>query len=290
MRDGDRGHWLPFLEWMITTSCDLACPGCDRFIEYNHNWTENYEDLVKNMEQWSRHLDPDNFTIIGGEPLIHPRIDDIVRTVRRVFDHATIEIFTNGFLLKKRKDLIDTLLELGNCKIHVSYHNSNPEVIEYLDTQVEKYILKNRPWYQVDRKTWKYKDVEFSKGNATLGNEWYDYRKTVNGVLKPWDEGKPEISYANCDVNVIPIIYNNRLYKCPPISMVRTHLEKFNMTEDPDWRPYYNYKGLGLDCTEEELEDFIDNIKKPHAICNMCPANPNKKPQQEAIIKHRMLK
>lgn len=105
LRDGNRGHWLPFLEWMVTTSCDLACPGCDRFIDYNHNWTESYEDIDKNMSFWSKHLDPDNFTLIGGEPLLHPYIYDIIRSTRKHFDHATIEIYTNGLLFPKRPKL-----------------------------------------------------------------------------------------------------------------------------------------------------------------------------------------
>ena len=89
---------------MITTSCDLACPGCDRFIDHNLPFTEKYEDIIENMEAWFRRLDPDHLTIIGGEPLLHPRIYDILKEARRIFDHATIEVYTNGFLLPKRPD------------------------------------------------------------------------------------------------------------------------------------------------------------------------------------------
>ena len=29
---------------MITTSCDLACPGCDRFIDHGHAFVEKFEE------------------------------------------------------------------------------------------------------------------------------------------------------------------------------------------------------------------------------------------------------
>ena len=90
--------------------------------------------------------------------------------------------------------------------------------------------------------------------------------------------------------NVYPIIYKNRLYKCPPISMLETHLTKSLQLDDNDWKPYLEYKGLGVDFKESDLEEFIDNIQKPHSICAMCPANPVLKRQEEAIVKHKVEK
>ena len=72
--------------------------------------------------------------------------------------------------------------------------------------------------------------------------------------------------------------------------MVETHLTKSFQLGDEDWAPYLAYKGLGTDFNEEELEEFIDNIQKPHAICGMCPANPQLKKQPNALVKHRLEK
>lgn len=287
MRDRDRGHWLAFLEWMVTTSCDLACPGCDRFIDHNHNWTEDYDLLQSRMTEWSKHLDPDNFTIIGGEPLIHPRIYDIVKTARSCFDHATIEIYTNGLLLSKRKKLIDVLLDNGPAKISLTFHNKNETVRQKINENIKKYIFKNLHWFQTGPNSWQYQDLTFEVTDTTDGG-WYDYRKTQNGLLKPWQDNDPAASYAACGVNIFPIIYDGRLYKCPPISMLHTHLAKFNRLDDVDWQKYLKYKGVGLDANEETIEQFIDNITSPHEICGMCPANPLLKPQEEALVKHRI--
>lgn len=284
MRDGDRGHWLQYLEWMITTSCDLACPGCDRFIDFDHRWHQDFDKLCQNMNEWSDHLDPDNLTIIGGEPLIHPEIYNILKHARKTFNHARIEVFSNGLLLSKKPKLLKTLLDIQPAKLHITFHNKNPQVRKSIEDNIKKHIFKNYQWRMVHEKLWKFQDVELEISDPTEGG-WYDYRQNINGVLKPWKDNNPELSYQNCTANIYPIIYKNRLYKCPPISMLRTHAEKYGLTDDEDWEPYLKYKGLGLDFNESDLEEFIDNINKPHSICNMCPANPKLKPQEEAFVK-----
>jgi len=289
LRDGDRGHWIPFLEWMITTSCDLACPGCDRFIDHNHNWTEDFSLIEERMESWSQDLDPDNITLIGGEPLIHPKIYDIIKTSRKYFDHARIEVYTNGLLLPKKPRLVENLLKIGNGKISLTFHNKQPEVRSKIEENVRKFIFKDYMWRQVNSNTWQYKDLTFEYNDTTDGG-WYDYRRNLNGLLKPFDDKDPAASYGACGVNIFPIIYDGRLYKCPPISMLHTHLEKFNRLDDPDWQPYLKYKGLGEERTEKQLEEFVDNIHNPHEICGMCPANPMLKPQEEAFVKHDVQK
>lgn len=285
MRDGDRGHWLPYLEWMITTSCDLACPGCDRFIDYNHNWTEDFDEIKANMAKWSKHLDPDNLTLIGGEPLIHPRIYDIIEETRNHFDHATIEVYSNGLLLPKKKRLFKILKKLGNCKISITLHNRDEKIRDTIWNNIKKYLLDLDSWRLVRENYWACGSIELEVTDPTKGG-WYDYRRDLKGVLKPWQDNDPESSYKNCSANIYPIIYKNRLYKCPPISMLQTHAEKYNMLDDEDWKPYLEYRGLGHGCSEEELNSFVDNIMKPHEICRMCPANPELKQQPEALVKH----
>ena len=192
-----RGYYLPFLEWMVTTSCDLACPGCDRFIDYDHRWHEDFEEIKSNMTAWSKRLDPDNFTIIGGEPLIHPNIYDIIRHSKQCFDHAVIEIYSNGLLLPKRENLIDVLLEVQPAKLSITLHNREQSIRDKIDDNIKKYIIKNYDWRQIGPKLWKYQDVELEITDPTQGG-WYDYRQNINGKLKPWNDADPEKSYSKC--------------------------------------------------------------------------------------------
>tara|TARA_E500000081_G_C6115072_1_gene344727 strand:+ start:863 stop:1684 length:822 start_codon:yes stop_codon:yes gene_type:complete len=270
---------------MITTSCDLACPGCDRFIDHGHAFVEKFEDIVSNMEQWFKRLDPDHVTIIGGEPLLHPRIYDILTEARRIFDHAVIEVYTNAFLLPKRPKIFNVLKKIGNAKVSCSLHNKNPKYRDIVERNLHQAFYSKGKWFETSPNTHTCDTVVLEVTDPTQGG-WYDYRKEVDGVLKPWNDNDPTSSYKNCGVNIYPIIYKNKLYKCPPISMVRTHLTKNFMLEDKDWQPYLKYEGLDPDVDEKELEKFVKNIYEPHGICAMCPANPVLKPQEEAVVKN----
>ena len=280
-----RGLHIRNLEYMITTSCDLACPGCDRFIDHGHAFVEKFEDIVSNMEQWFKRLDPDHVTIIGGEPLLHPRIYDILTEARRIFDHAVIEVYTNAFLLPKRPKIFNVLKKIGNAKVSCSIHNKNPKYREIVERNLHQAFYSKGKWFETSPNTHTCETVVLEVTDPTQGG-WYDYRRVVDGVLKPWNDNDLTSSYKNCGVNIYPIIYKNKLYKCPPISMVRTHLTKNFMLEDKDWEPYLKYEGLDPDCNEQELEKFVKNIYEPHSICAMCPANPVLKPQEEAVVKN----
>ncbi|MBK92826.1 MAG: hypothetical protein CMP33_00590 [Rickettsiales bacterium] len=281
----NRGLHIRNLEYMITTSCDLACPGCDRFIDHGHAFVEKFEDIVANMEQWFKRLDPDHVTIIGGEPLLHPRIYDILTEARRIFDHAVIEVYTNAFLLPKRPKIFNVLKKIGNAKVSCSIHNKNPKYRDIVERNLHQAFYSKGKWFETSQNTHTCETVVLEVTDPTQGG-WYDYRRVVDGVLKPWNDNDPTSSYKHCGVNIYPIIYKNKLYKCPPISMVRTHLTKNFMLEDKDWEPYLKYEGLDPDCDEKELEKFVKNIYEPHSICSMCPAKPVLKPQEEAVVKN----
>jgi molybdenum cofactor biosynthesis enzyme MoaA len=95
-------HDVHILEMMIISTCQINCEECDRFSNFDLAWHQNLEDYEKSCAVWSKRLNPTSLTIIGGEPLIHPDIYDILRISRRYFKEAVIELYTNGFLLDKK--------------------------------------------------------------------------------------------------------------------------------------------------------------------------------------------
>jgi len=48
------------------------------------------------------------------------------------------------------------------------------------------------------------------------------------------------------------------------------------------WKNYIT-NGLSSDCSEQELEQFINNFGKPHSICRQCPSEND----LESVIDHR---
>lgn len=257
---------------MITTSCDLACPGCDRFIDFDHSWHEPLSELKTNMDVWASRIQPKRVSLIGGEPLIHPYLCEIVSHTRKCFPNSIIEIFTNGILLNKQPNLIDTLIKNSPAFISITIHTRNQTVKNLINDNIKNYIQN--------------KGIDFEISDATKGG-WYKYRNISNNKIKPWNDNNAEESYRTCGVKLMPIIYKNKLYKCPPISMLKTQATKYNFLDDLDWKPYLNYAGLDVNCSHNELDAFIKNIFMPNYICGMCPAFPVISAQPEPIIKNK---
>jgi MoaA/NifB/PqqE/SkfB family radical SAM enzyme len=112
---------------IITRRCNLSCGYC---AEYD-NFSEPVplEELKSRIDALHR-LKSINITLLGGEPLMHPDIAEIVRYAGR---QANVSIVTNGFLL--RNGVIEALNEAGLNNLTVS--------VDTLKADTSRYIQKS---------------------------------------------------------------------------------------------------------------------------------------------------
>lgn len=81
------------LVWFIrVTSCNLSCKWCDTdYCHFDKGETKDIDELIKELEKTKTSR---KVTITGGEPLIHPNIDKLVK---KLLDHGwNVNIETNG--------------------------------------------------------------------------------------------------------------------------------------------------------------------------------------------------
>ncbi|MGH9521988.1 MAG: radical SAM protein [Terriglobales bacterium] len=100
--------------------CNLACEYCN---EYDK--TSNPVSLETMFERIDRlaALGTTIVTISGGEPLLHPQLDDLIRRIRR---HGIIAgMITNGYLLTA--DRIRALNRAGLEHLQISIDNVTPD-------------------------------------------------------------------------------------------------------------------------------------------------------------------
>ena len=83
---------------MVAYSCNLSCKGCISLSDFPRNGIEKFEDLEKSITYWSRHIVPHVVSIFGGEPLLHPKLLQILKLVRENWPHSNIRLITNGYL------------------------------------------------------------------------------------------------------------------------------------------------------------------------------------------------
>ena len=92
------------LEVHITDHCNLRCAGCCSLSPFLPAWFLSPDDLRRDLELARRALKPRYFKLVGGEPLLHPRLLELLE-VARVSGIAEIySLTTNGLLLEKMPD------------------------------------------------------------------------------------------------------------------------------------------------------------------------------------------
>lgn len=117
----------------VIRRCNLSCGYCS---EYDtHSPEVPYEDLRSRIDAIHR-LRAANIALLGGEPLLHSRIDDLVRHAAR---RAQVSITTNGFLLDRK--MIDGLGDAGLANLQVSIDALRPDGNHY----VQKTLRSLRP-------------------------------------------------------------------------------------------------------------------------------------------------
>jgi pyruvate-formate lyase-activating enzyme len=87
------------ISWLeVTTSCNLACKGCYRPKTEGH---KTLADIADDLAVFKRERRSDCMSIAGGDPLVHPKIVDIVRMVSQGGWKPIIN--TNGLALSAKR-------------------------------------------------------------------------------------------------------------------------------------------------------------------------------------------
>jgi pyruvate-formate lyase-activating enzyme len=111
------------IAWLeITDICNIYCEGCYRQHLTGHKPFEQVKEEILFFKKWRN---PDNVSIAGGEPLIHPQILDIVAFIR---EHGIKPvILTNGVALTP--EFLRELKKAGlaGFTMHVDSHQNRPK-------------------------------------------------------------------------------------------------------------------------------------------------------------------
>ena len=100
---GKRFSKLFPIEVHVTEHCNLNCMGCNHFSSVAGEGYLDPEQFEKDFKRLAELSDKYfNIKILGGEPLLHPRITDFFDIARKYFPSVPIQITTNGILLTQQ--------------------------------------------------------------------------------------------------------------------------------------------------------------------------------------------
>ena len=118
-----KSPYRPVLAHLIPIRrCNLACTYCNEFDD--HSAPVPTPDLFRRIDKLAA-LGTGIVTLSGGEPMLHPDVDEIIRRIRERGMIATL--ITNGYLLSR--DRIGRLNHAGLDHLQISIDNVVPDEV-----------------------------------------------------------------------------------------------------------------------------------------------------------------
>jgi MoaA/NifB/PqqE/SkfB family radical SAM enzyme len=115
--------------------CNLACTYCNEFDDFSKPVPT--DDMFRRIDKLGA-LDTSVVTISGGEPLLHPELDDIIGRIRA--NGMIAGLITNGYLLVAER--IQRLNRAGLEWLQISIDNVNPDDVSKKSLKVLDKKLK----------------------------------------------------------------------------------------------------------------------------------------------------
>jgi hypothetical protein len=183
---------------------------------------------------------------MGGEPLLHPRINEFMRIARHFFPKSDIAIHSNGILLAKMDDTFWETCSEYHIDIILSYY---PIKLDYT------YLCHIAGLHNVRLK------CEIDTGRKMFRNFKMDLTGQQN-YLRSWFY----CIHANASVN----LYEGKLFTCDITAHSRHLARFFNVSLKYTSKDYIDiYK-------EQSMESILNKLNKPHPFCRYCCPNDSK--------------
>lgn len=233
---------IPHLETDLTVACQLSCCACNHFIvpwrKYGV-WKAEPKQIEKDLNHLSSILHTYAWGALGGEPLLHPDIVDILLIARESGIADKIEVWTNGLLLHKMP----------------LYFWSYPTPMDVIVLSVyeDKHDDKSLNWIR-DKCKDNGIDLEI-KDERT----WHNFRSNLEEV--PTDEDGTKLKFDNCFFRQFSrVASQGYFYTCccsPNIPILLQGKEK-------------GTDGVLIEgLTEQELNDYLTR-SEPLGCCSIC--------------------
>ncbi len=147
---------LKSVELIITTACPLKCPYCYVTQQQDYQAKSVPVDILLNRlnkVEEAGWLPNTALTIIGGEPLIHPYLEEIMDHVdeqyHRLNRKMRVTIITSGVFPAKQAPAIERLLKIPYIEWQVSFHKEqNLDAYYNFLLHLTEARVPNRPPYK----------------------------------------------------------------------------------------------------------------------------------------------
>ena len=279
-----RPYRLREANFYITNVCNLSCQCCwslnNLAVSGHLMWTASQA----RVEQWARLVDIDSVSIIGGEPLLHPHVDQWVRELRRLWPQTSQEftVVTNGTQLRRcSTDMIKHWFEQG-VALEISVHDPQhwpdislwcQEILADLTEPYEIRVTLNQGIIAHDH--------VLADGTRliTLAQHWQFHSAALRSLSQAgleFHHSDANVAHGNCPVRQCHYFVDGIMYKCPLTAAAAAGIpQQFNMATEA--RQLLD-KVQGCDpLTATSLSSWFHGLDRTIPQCSLCPEYPQQR-------------
>lgn len=236
--------FLNYLEINLVDQCNLNCKGCAHFSNICNNNMVSVEQFEKDLKKITEIFNLYNFRLLGGEPLLHPNLKEIIKISRKYLKNSRLIIVTNGLLIDKLSEETLKTISENNVIVSISLYKTTYEKLLNIEEILKKYNIK----YLLN-------DDIFKKA------EPIDKFHTRLSLQK---ENENNQAYEKCSGRFCRFLRDGKISKCyyPLLINILNEKYKYNFQISND--DFINLNDI------ENGWDAIDKMNKPIPFCDYC--------------------
>ena len=230
------------LELSLVDHCNLNCKGCTHYCPIAPEHYMSTEMLECNLAHLSA-VDSDMFRyvyLLGGEPLLHPEINRVMRLVRRYFPHTEIRLLTNGVRVAAMPDEFWNTCRESGTVISVTVY---PVKVDY--DAVGEECRRRGVGYEIFRQP--------------DGDKFFS-KHTIDDV----DPGNRYINFIRCYQAGCLTLREDRIYPCATSAYVSLINSRFGRHFETCEKDYIEV------CRVRRKGDLMRLKNRPTPFCRYC--------------------
>ena len=233
-----------YLSIVATNNCQCKCAYCINS-ETDHQLNLPMAKAVYNIRKLIRKYGVKEAIILGGEPLLHPNILDLIRDLRESTDLQMIRLTTNGIKLKNNPDFIKELVhkDWGIQGINISFHNQDFMTLNEL-YDVYKWIKKfnSNIKVRVNMNIWKGNCDTLNLLNSHLYSIRFVDEVRVSNII-------PKDSFSVNPVNKgTDLVLSDEEYISLFTKLIKKYEDKYTIIENKDTLGFVRYLLIPTKC------------------------------------------
>lgn len=228
----------------VTEHCNLNCAGCDNFSPLAEPEFIDVSEFRRDIERMAFlfHNECERISLLGGEPLLHPQLTELIEIARKNFPVGMIDIITNGTLLSRQEAKFWETCRDNDIAIAMTHYPISIDIEKIMST-AEKFGVK----------------INYS---ALAKDEFFKEPINLSG------SGNIRNNFAACTRgNDCVMLGHGRLYACTFASNVHHFNKKFGKNIPVTEADYIDIYKVN------DPEEILRRLAEPIPLCRFCDMN-----------------